>query len=70
MSAAMGKIGAFLGVYLFGAIASASSFGVVMVVSAIISSIGAVISYKCIRDHEGAALATASSSSSSSSSLK
>eukprot|EP01038_Epipyxis_sp_PR26KG_P008485 gene8485-11469_t len=45
ISAACGKLGAFTGVYMFGPLASATSYPTVMVLCAIISVLGAVVSY-------------------------
>ena len=53
MCAAMGKFGAFVGVFMFGAIAEVSSFGLVMAVCAGISLTGAVVSFLFIKDNEG-----------------
>lgn len=47
-AAASGKAGAFSGVYLFSSIAEASSYPVVMVVCAIISAIGAIVTYNFV----------------------
>ncbi len=52
VSAACGKLGALVGVYMFGAIAASSSYAVVMVVSALFSLGGAVISHLYIRNDE------------------
>jgi PHS family inorganic phosphate transporter-like MFS transporter len=45
ISAACGKLGAVTGVYLFGTIATISSFPIVMILCAILSLIGAIITY-------------------------
>ena len=52
LSAAGGKLGAVVGVYMFSAIADVSSYPVVMVVSAIISLVGAVVTHIYIRADE------------------
>jgi len=44
-SAAMGKIGAFVGVYMFGPLAASTSYPTVMTVCAIFSFLGAALSY-------------------------
>lgn len=51
-AAASGKLGAFAGVYLYGAIAEASSYSVVMIVSAAVSLVGCIISYVFIRSKD------------------
>lgn len=43
-SAALGKVGAFVGVYIFGAVADATSYGAVMAICAGFSVLGAVLS--------------------------
>jgi MFS transporter, PHS family, inorganic phosphate transporter len=48
MSAAAGKVGAFIGVYLFGAMADATSYPVVMAVCAVFSMMGAILSYYAV----------------------
>lgn len=48
MSAALGKVGAFVGVYMFGAMAEATSYGAVMAVCAVFSVIGAVLSLRAV----------------------
>lgn len=45
ISAACGKLGAFAGVYMFGPLADGTSYPTVMVVCAVLSAIGGVISY-------------------------
>jgi PHS family inorganic phosphate transporter-like MFS transporter len=52
VSAACGKLGAVVGVYMFSAIADSSSYPVVMVVSALISLVGALVSHNFIRESE------------------
>lgn len=47
-SAALGKVGAFAGVYMFGAMAETTSYGAVMGVCAGISAIGGVLSLKAV----------------------
>lgn len=48
IASASGKAGAFSGIYLFSSIASASSYPVVMIVCAIISAIGAYVTYQYV----------------------
>jgi predicted MFS family arabinose efflux permease len=50
MSAALGKVGAFTGVYMFGPVVEASSYPVVMTICAFFSVLGAIISYIAIED--------------------
>lgn len=52
ISAALGKIGAFSGVYMFGSIAEATSYPTVMVMCALISVFGAWTSYQFIDDKD------------------
>lgn len=52
LSAAMGKLGAFTGVYIFGPLAEVTSYPTVMVVCAVLSMIGAIISHFLIYDQE------------------
>ena len=48
IAAACGKLGAFVGAYLFGPLASATSFPFVMSVCALLASMGALLSHLCI----------------------
>jgi len=48
LSAAMGKMGAFLGVYIFGPVAEATSYPVVMAICAVISIVGVYMSFTYI----------------------
>lgn len=48
ISAACGKLGAFTGVYMFGPLADVTSYPVVMVVCAVISVLGAIVTYAFI----------------------
>lgn len=45
MSAAMGKLGAVFGAYIYGTVATATSYAVVMVICAVFAFIAAVVSY-------------------------
>ena len=53
LSAASGKLGAFTGVYLYGAIAKVSSYSVVMLISAAVAMFGFYISLVYITPEEG-----------------
>lgn len=48
IAAACGKLGAFVGAYLFGPLASATSFPFVMAVCAVLAVFGALLSHYCI----------------------
>lgn len=48
IAAACGKLGAFVGAYLFGPLASATSFPFVMAVCAVLAVMGALLSHICI----------------------
>lgn len=52
VSAACGKLGAVVGAYMFGAVAEVSSLPVVMIICAVLSLVGAVITHLYIHDHE------------------
>lgn len=53
ISAAMGKLGAFVGAFLFGAVADASSFSVVMIICCILALGAAVVSQVLLDGPEG-----------------
>ena len=55
ISAACGKLGAFAGIYLFGPIGEATSYPVVMIICAVVSAIGAIVTQFCLHslDSEG-----------------
>lgn len=48
VSAALGKVGAFVGVYMFGAMADATSYPAVMAVCAVFSAFGAILSLQAV----------------------
>ena len=48
IAAACGKLGAFVGAYIFGPLASATSFPFVMAVCSVLAVFGALLSYYCI----------------------
>lgn len=50
ISAACGKLGAIAGVYMFGPVSQATSFQAVMGLCAIFSVIGAILSYRRLKD--------------------
>jgi MFS family permease len=48
IAAACGKLGAFVGAYLFGPLASVTSYPVVMAVCAVLSLLGALLTHICV----------------------
>lgn len=48
IAAACGKLGAFVGAYIFGPLASATSFPFVMAVCSVLAAFGAILSHYCI----------------------
>jgi len=69
ISAACGKLGAVVGVYMFGAMAEATTYPTVMAVCALISVIGAVVSYFFIEKEEDTDITTPLRSDDNSSAL-
>lgn len=51
-SAASGKLGAVAGAYIFGAVASATSFPAVMILCAVLAVVGMFVTHYCIDEPE------------------